>query len=100
MTIHIGPKGTDEGLHLSEDTIHAELWYPRVAGNRTKITVGLSDVRAADDLAITYDFDRDGWSISREVKIQRDGYMEDTGQWVEVSFVAAWTEPAPWVDGP
>lgn len=57
------------------------LWYPRVDGNGSSVAVSLYDVRAADDLRISYDFERDGWSIAR-------GEKPDA----EVAFVPAWDE--------
>lgn len=57
------------------------LWYPRVDGNPSSVTVSLYDVRAADALLISYDFERDGWSIAREERPA-----------VEVAFVPAWDE--------
>jgi hypothetical protein len=39
------------------------------------------DVRAANNLVIEYDFDRDGWSI---------GQPDDEGEVHEVAFAEAW----------
>lgn len=58
-------------LELTEfDTTYAgkgpfrlNLFYPRVEGNTDEIILALYDVRAANDIHIKYDFDRDGWSI-------------------------------------
>lgn len=88
---------TAKPLDLTDACMEAEevlvaFWYPRTSGGANTIRVGLFDVRAADDLTIRYDFDRDGYSITREVKRQGDGYMEPMGEWREVAFVPAWTE--------
>ena len=42
------------------DSVHVDLWYPRTANPIKAVQVGLVDVRAADDIRIEYDFDRDG----------------------------------------
>lgn len=59
-------------------------------GQPCGVLVSLSDVRAADDLFIRYDFERDGWTIWQQRLIERDGYSESTDIWVEVAFVEAW----------
>lgn len=69
------------------DHVHAigaangRLWYPRNQGEDRQIRVSLYDVRAADDLVIGYDFDRDGWTIARDSNPDR-----------EVAFVRAWAD--------
>lgn len=60
---------------------NGRLWYPRNPGEDRRIRVSLYDVRAADDLLISYDFDRDGWSIARD---------EDPDR--EVAFIRAWAD--------
>lgn len=84
----------DEGVWMDEETIHAELYYPRVEGARKKVTVGMTDTRVAQDLTIQFDFVRDGWVITREVlKVDNAaGHFEGTGEWVEVAFIPALTE--------
>ena len=52
-------------------------WYPRIEPVGP-LRVSLMDVRAADDILIEYEFDRDGWLIKNS-----DG--------VEVAFVPAFT---------
>lgn len=46
------------------ETHNGMLWYPS-RDEPEKILVELYDVRAADDLVIWYDFDRDGYVIER-----------------------------------
>ena len=76
----------------------AELWYPRSEGpdNVDRVRVSLYDVRAANDLVIQYDFDRDGYSIQQptihEWPIDSDSHDEGL---VEVAFVAAWASSLP-----
>ena len=72
--------------------LHVTLSYPRVEGNTNTIRIELGDVRAADDLIIRYDFDRDGWSISRDI-VNDDHHPVAEDQ--EVAFIPAWTvQPA------
>lgn len=78
----------EEGYMVQQcgQTVHVELWYPRVdPGKVQAVTVGLCDVRAADDVRISYDFERDGWSIQ-----QGSGDDIDDPDWQEVAFVQAW----------
>ncbi len=66
--------------------------YPRNDDQRINtIEVGLCDVRAADTVRITYDFERDGWSIQQASKFVftiEDKVMD--ADWQEVAFVQAW----------
>jgi hypothetical protein len=73
------------------DTLCIELWYPRVDGNAKAIQVGLMDVRAADDIRIEYDFERDGWVIKQAqiFEWEADDNVCDP-QWKEVAFIEAW----------
>lgn len=67
------------------------LCYPRIDGNSKHVEVGLIDVRAADSIRVSYDFDRDGWKIEQALKFQWD--TDDTicdRDWQEVAFVQAW----------
>lgn len=75
---------------LREDTISLDLFYPR---NRTVqfVEVGLSDVRAADSVRISYDFDRDGYRIEQASTFEWDADDEICDpDWQEVAFVKAW----------
>ena len=70
---------------------YVELFYPRSEMERTDdqpqaVIVGLMDIRAADNIRITYDFDRDGWVIAQE-PIAKNG---EIGLWQEVAFIQAW----------
>ena len=61
-----------------------DLWDPSNDGNTDVVEVGLCDVRGADSIRISYDFDRDGYSIT-----QSD--WDDEGEsWAEVAFVKSW----------
>jgi hypothetical protein len=82
----------DEEPWISEDrsTVHAELWYPRNGDNPTQIQVGLVDVRAADNIVVRYDFDRDGWVIYQDETRWVGGHIERVREDVEVAFIPAW----------
>jgi hypothetical protein len=64
---------------MNVETQNGELWYPRNDDQVKTLTVSLVDVRAADDLVVGYDFDRDGWVIARGDEPKK-----------EVAFVSAW----------
>jgi hypothetical protein len=74
------------------DELHINLWYPDVPENQIrKIVVGLVDVRAADDIRISYDKERDGWKIEQASTFEWDGADEKCDfDWQEVAFVQAW----------
>lgn len=57
------------------------LWYPRNEGEPPAIAVTLYDVRAADDLIIGYDFERDGWTVARAHEPER-----------ELAFIRSWAD--------
>ena len=80
------------GIRLHERTLRADLWYPRNEGAAIdEVIVGLMDVRAADDIRITYDFERDGWVIWQASRFawNIDDPVCDP-DWQEVAFVQAW----------
>jgi hypothetical protein len=70
--------------------IGAELWYPRNEGAPTEVRIGLTDVRAADDLIIRFDFERNGWVLLQEEFTEVADGLVPTGQTTEVGFVPAW----------
>lgn len=76
--------------YAGEDTCYITLEYPR--NNKIKaIQIGLSEVRAADDVRIEYDFARDGWSIKQASKFcWKHGDPVCDMDWQEVAFVQAW----------
>lgn len=86
------------------DGVHVELQYPRNGGALSQVRVSLVDVRAADDIVIRYDFDRDGWAIHQNRVIEREWGMEVVEENREVAFIPAWNtvtaplDPLPWVE--
>lgn len=74
------------------DEVHIDLWYPKAdPANATALVIGLVDVRAADEIRVSYDFDRDGWKIEQASNFswEADDEVCDRG-WMEVAFVKAW----------
>lgn len=91
------PQGMDD-LAQRDGVLHADLWYPRCEGPRIReVQVGLMDVRAADDIRISYDFERDGWVIKQAVTYEApwDGPEDGEEEWREVAFVKAWALEVP-----
>lgn len=80
---------TDVAVH--GDTASVDIWYPRADDRPSFLCVGLVDVRAADSLRISYDFDRDGWKIEQASKFEweADDPVCDP-DWQEVAFIEAW----------
>lgn len=77
-------------LRIYQDTISIELLYPRCSPV-SKILVGLADTRAADDILIEYDFERDGWIIKQASTFSWDANDEICDpDWQEVAFIQAW----------
>lgn len=74
-----------------------DLWYPRCEGPRVaEVEVGLMDVRAADSIRITYDFERDGYSIKQAANFSWEADDEAHDEdWQEVAFVKAWAREKP-----
>jgi hypothetical protein len=93
------PNAIREGLEVRGDTMVVNFWYPRVDDEPKYLQVGLYDARCADDIRISYDFDRDGWAIEQawteEVEVppgaeSPHGYTDCVDRWEEVAFVKAW----------
>ena len=83
-----------ENAQVNGDTLHIDLWYPLSDDFEVKqIQIGLIDVRAADDIRVSYDFDRNGWVIQQAsvFEWEPDDTEQDQG-WTEVAFVEAWSQ--------
>lgn len=82
----------EEYFQLYKDKALFEFWYPRLEAQPIKyLEVGLMDVRASDNIRISYDYDRDGWKIEQASIFSWDGDDEICDpDWQEVSFVQAW----------
>ncbi len=72
------------------DTVTVEVQYPRCHPVKF-VEVGLCDVRSADGLRLSFDFDRNGWKVeqARYFSWETDDAVCDPG-WVEVAFIDAW----------
>ena len=88
---HICTDLSRDPVEWLRDVFGVELWYPGIGNNPTTIQVGLLHVRAADDIRIKYDFERDGWVIQQASVFEweaNDNVMDE--DWQEVAFVRAW----------
>jgi hypothetical protein len=72
---------------------HVEWMYPEIydRSKQSTLTIGLCHTRAADDIRIKYDSERDGWVIEQAstFKWSCDDLVCDS-DWKEVAFVQAW----------
>jgi hypothetical protein len=79
----------------------AEFWYPEINEPASHyLEVGLMHVRAADNIRIHYDGDRDGWVIEQASVFawDADDEIRDEG-WIEVAFIPAWgSKKVGWED--
>jgi hypothetical protein len=75
------------------DDLCVDLEYPRNPGQAKAVVVGLCDVRAADSVRVSFDFDRNGWVV-QQAKRQSGDYGAPVEaydpQWTEVGFFEAW----------
>ena len=77
-------------IERDESVVCCTLYYPNIH-MIDKVEVNLSDVRSADSIRISYDFDRDGWKIEQASIFEWDGDDEVCDpDWQEVAFVQAW----------
>lgn len=70
------------------------LWYPTYPDTLevsptsvNSVVVSLIAVRAAADIRITYDYDRDGYVISKKLVSEDENQEVDEPEWKEVAFV-------------
>lgn len=72
-------------------TAYIDIWYPQSEDNPKYVRLDLMDVRAADDIRVSYDFERDGWKIEQASKFSwpPDEEVFDP-DWQEVAFVQSW----------
>lgn len=80
-----------DGAKLYRDGLEINLIYPRNEDSIKHLLIGLMDTRAADDLRISYDFERDGWKIEQSSIFSWDCDDEVCDpDWQEVAFIKAW----------
>lgn len=79
------------------DELHVDLYYPDLPDTKVrKIVIGLMDVRAADDIMVSYDKGRDGWKIEQASTFEWDEDDEVCDpDWQEVAFIQAWGREKP-----
>lgn len=73
-----------------------DLRYPGVDGKPTTVEIGLEHVRASDSIRITFDFDRNGWSILQASTFSWSAEdKEQDSDWQEVAFIEAYGREKP-----
>jgi hypothetical protein len=71
-----------------------EFVYPRGKAIE-RVSIGLEDVRAANDIEVRFDFDRDGWVIESPTKFMwSDGEDVTDTRLEEVAFIPAFSPAA------
>ena len=72
----------------SDGVIEVGVWYPRNDGGIATVELELVDVRASDGIRVTFDFDRNGWSVKQPVTVtdEENEYQE----WIEVHFAKSY----------
>jgi hypothetical protein len=73
---------------------YVDIEYPRLNPDQAVVDISLVDVRAARNIRVHYDFDRDGYVISAPNNPgdpDSPQHVEDE-VWSEVAFVPAWDE--------
>lgn len=76
-------------------TVAVDLLYPRIEDHPKYVEVGIEEVRAADSIWISYDFQRDGYVIEQASTFSwewKAGEPEPVcdPDWQEVAFIQAW----------
>ena len=55
----------------------------------------MMDVRASDDIRVSYDFERDGWKIEQASRFSFEISEPFNEDWQEVAFIQAWGRKVP-----
>lgn len=81
-------------IRKSGNSLVVPLCYPPrsevLPSNVTSFVIDLVDVRAANLIRISFDFERNGWIIEREDGIDEELSVEDiVEKWVEAAFIPA-----------
>lgn len=92
----MGMKVNDRDIILANvksygSELHIDLWYPRNSSIKSFV-IGLVDVRSADSIRVSYDFERDGWKIEQASRFEweEDDEVCDL-DWQEVAFIESWS---------
>ena len=79
---------------MTAKPIAVTLEYPRVEGHHDRVVIELEDVRSADNLEVSYDFERDGWVLRMDLAEDKGDRMDIIEERVEVGFLPAWNVKA------
>lgn len=85
--------GEDEAELDDDGSLGISLWYPDFHApmqQQPKVRIELYHTRAADDITIFYDGDRDGWAVLMDKTVQHETHMECIEKDAEVVFIPAW----------
>lgn len=86
-----------ENIHIArhqedENVVDVSLYYPRNSPINT-VELDLVEVRAADQVRVHYDFERNGWVMSQPrqyyVPIEDESFDLEV-EWIESAFCPAW----------
>lgn len=79
--------------HIEIDTddkpVTVNLSYPRHRDVKS-VRIDLVDVRAANAIHVSYDFDRDGWVIKSDMYNIDNPDAKESDELHEVAFIKAW----------
>jgi len=77
-----------------EKTARVEWMYPNIYKDESLdyIEIGLYHVRAADDIRIEFDGERNGYVIRMDRTVEREGHCETIEEKQEVAFIPAWNQ--------
>ena len=77
---------TGEPLHHYISISYPEIYKP----DRTTVELDICHVRAAENIRVSYESDRDGWVIERPDMPNYNAETADEMPWIEVAFVQSW----------
>ena len=84
---------------VGDNTLFVDLWYPQHRDIKY-VEVGLVDVRATDNIRISYNHERNGWIIEQSSigSWDADDKVCDA-DWQEVAFLESWARRKEDEDG-
>lgn len=97
MKIHESKYGGGPGnfdVYVAGDTLDISLTYPEITKTGCRyVHVNQESTRASDGVRLSYDYDRDGWSIQQQVQVDHGGLIDtpNPDEWIEVAFVRSWS---------
>ncbi|WP_019998879.1 hypothetical protein [Aureimonas ureilytica] len=87
-----GTAGNNFHVERRGQSLNVTLTYPAISKNGcVHVVVDQESVRASDGVRLTYDYDRDGWSIQQASRFawSSDDKVCDE-DWQEVAFIQSW----------